>query len=56
MRKAAPLEADEIETGEGGAVAESHAEGDKIVLDPGETADKGVRADADVLMQRPPRR
>ncbi len=50
VRKAAPLEADEIETGERGAVAERHAERDEIVLDPGETADEGVRADADELV------
>ena len=54
MRKAAPLEADDIETGERGAVAERHAVGDDIVLDPGEAADEGVRADPDELMRRRP--
>ena len=52
MRKAAPLEADDIEPGERGAVAERHAERNEVVLDAGEAADKGVRADADELMRR----
>src|SRR5271165_4517183 len=52
MREAAPLEADEVEAGERGAIAERHAEWDEIVLDAGEAADKGVGADANVLMRR----
>jgi hypothetical protein len=51
-RKAATLEADEIEAGEAGAIAEGHAEGNEIVLDAGEAADEGVLADAHELMHR----
>ena len=52
VREAAPLQADEIEAGERGAVAERDAERDDVVLDPREAADEGVRADADELMRR----
>ena len=52
VRKPAPLEADEIESGERGAVAQRHAERDEVMLEPGEAADEGVRADADELVRR----
>ena len=51
MREAAPLQADDIEAGERGAVAERDAEGDDVVLDAREAADEGVGADADELMR-----
>ena len=52
MGEAATLEADEIEPGERGAIAERDAEGDDVVLDAGQSADEGVRADAHELMRR----
>src|SRR6516164_1876949 len=52
MRKAAPLEADDIEPRQCRAIAERHAEGDEIVLDASEAADKSVRANPDELMRR----
>ena len=45
-REAAALQADEIEPGERGAIAERDAERDDVVLDAREAADEGVRADA----------
>ena len=51
MRKAAALQADEIEAGERGAVAERDAERNEVVLDAGKSADEGMRADAHELMR-----
>ena len=51
MREAAALQADDIEAGERGAIAERKPKGNEVVLDAGETADEGVRADANELMR-----
>ena len=48
--KAMALEADDVESGERGAVAEHHAEGNDILLDPRHAADEGMGADAHELM------
>ncbi len=50
--EAAALQADDVETGEVGAVAEHHAVGNAIVLQPGKAADEGMRADAGELDHR----
>ena len=46
---AAPLQADDVEAREIGAIAERHAVGDQIVLEARHAADEGVMADAGVL-------
>ena len=50
VREAAALQADDIEPGEAGAVAERKAKGNEVMLDAGETADERVGADANELM------
>ena len=55
VREAAALQADDIEAGERGAIAERHAEGNEVVLDAGQAADERMGADAHELV-RPPRR
>ena len=50
MRKTPPLQADNIEASESGAIAERKAERDEVVLDAGETAHERVGADANELM------
>ena len=44
--EAAPAQADDVEAGEMGAVADRHAVGDDVVLEARQAADEGVRADA----------
>ena len=51
-REAAPLQADDVEAGQVRAIAERHAVGDEIVLEPRHAADEGVRADARELDDR----
>src|SRR5262245_48510926 len=51
-RKAAPLQADDIETGQVGPVANRHAVGNEIVLQPRHAAEKSVRPDAGELDNR----
>ncbi len=48
--KAVALEADNVQPRQIGAVAEHHAEGNDVLLDPGHAADKTVGADAHELM------
>ena len=49
-RETVTLEAHDVESGQIGAIAERHAEGNEIVLDPRHAADKRVSADANKLM------
>ena len=51
MRKAPALEADDVEAGEPGAIAERKAKRDQVMLDAGETADERVGSNADELMR-----
>src|ERR1700685_4363896 len=44
------LEGDDVDAGEPGAVAERKAEGDEVMLDASETADEGMGADANKLV------
>src|SRR5215207_1525 len=48
--EAAPLQPDDVEAGEVGAVAERHSVGDHVVLDAGQSAHEGVGADPHMLM------
>ena len=50
MREAPALEANDVEAGERGAIAERNSERDEVMLDPGKTADEGVSANANELV------
>ncbi len=50
--EATPLQADDIEPGQPGAVADHAAERDHVRLDPGYATDHGRAADPDILMDR----
>jgi hypothetical protein len=49
-RHASPFHADDVEAIQMGPIAQHHAIGDDVVLDPGEAADHGLLADADELV------
>ena len=51
-REAAPLQADDVETRKIGAIAERHAVGNEIVLEPRHAANERVRADPRELDDR----
>ena len=50
VRETPALQADDIEAGEPGAIAERKAKGNEVMLDASKTADKRVGADANELM------